>query len=104
MCVQALLVIGGFEAYLTLLQLGDAREAHPELCVPMACIPATISNNVPGTGFSLGCDTAVNEITEVRRRERGRGVRERERGEERERERGREGGRERPDAKHHICI
>lgn len=28
-------------------------------------IPATISNNVPGTEFSLGCDTASNEITEV---------------------------------------
>jgi len=28
-------------------------------------IPATISNNVPGTEFSLGCDTALNEITEV---------------------------------------
>ncbi|XP_043200875.1 ATP-dependent 6-phosphofructokinase-like isoform X5 [Amphibalanus amphitrite] len=63
--IQALLVIGGFEAYLTLLQLCDARQQHPELCVPMACIPATISNNVPGTGFSLGCDTAVNEITEI---------------------------------------
>ncbi|XP_037082666.1 ATP-dependent 6-phosphofructokinase-like [Pollicipes pollicipes] len=63
--IQALLVIGGFEAYLTLLQLCDARDKHPELCVPMVCIPATISNNVPGTGFSLGCDTAVNEITEI---------------------------------------
>lgn len=63
--IQALLVIGGFEAYLTLLQLCDARDKYPELCVPMACIPATISNNVPGTGFSLGCDTAVNEITEI---------------------------------------
>lgn len=29
-------------------------------------IPATISNNVPGTEFSLGCDTALNEITEVK--------------------------------------
>jgi len=28
-------------------------------------IPATISNNVPGTEFSLGSDTALNEITEV---------------------------------------
>ena len=28
-------------------------------------IPATISNNVPGTEFSLGCDTALNEITEI---------------------------------------
>ena len=32
----------------------------------MIVIPATISNNVPGTEFSLGCDTALNEITEVK--------------------------------------
>jgi len=31
----------------------------------LLCIPATISNNVPGTDFSLGCDTALNEITEI---------------------------------------
>lgn len=31
----------------------------------MVIIPSTISNNVPGTEFSLGCDTALNEITEV---------------------------------------
>jgi hypothetical protein len=28
-------------------------------------MPATISNNVPGTDFSLGCDTALNEISEI---------------------------------------
>lgn len=29
-------------------------------------MPATISNNVPGTDFSLGADTAVNAAMEVR--------------------------------------
>ena len=28
-------------------------------------LPATISNNVPGTDFSIGADTALNEITEI---------------------------------------
>ena len=28
----------------------------------MTVIPCTISNNVPGTSFSLGSDTALNEI------------------------------------------
>jgi 6-phosphofructokinase 1 len=28
----------------------------------MVVIPATISNNLPGTSLSLGCDTAANEI------------------------------------------
>lgn len=31
----------------------------------MVLIPSTISNNVPGTEFSLGSDTALNEITEI---------------------------------------
>merc|ERR1719481_2430108 len=31
----------------------------------MVVLPATISNNVPGTDFSIGADTALNEITEI---------------------------------------
>jgi 6-phosphofructokinase 1 len=31
----------------------------------MVVLPATISNNVPGTDFSVGGDTALNEITEI---------------------------------------
>jgi len=31
----------------------------------MVIIPATISNNVPGTDFSLGSDTSLNEIADV---------------------------------------
>ncbi|GFQ72044.1 ATP-dependent 6-phosphofructokinase [Trichonephila clavata] len=63
--IQALLVIGGFEAYHSVLQLAEARKKFPELQIPMCVIPATISNNVPGTDFSLGADTAINEITEI---------------------------------------
>jgi 6-phosphofructokinase 1 len=63
--IQALLVIGGFEAYHSVLQLAEAREKFEELRIPMCVIPATISNNIPGTDFSLGADTALNEITEI---------------------------------------
>ncbi|CAG0887561.1 unnamed protein product [Darwinula stevensoni] len=63
--VQGLLVVGGFEAYQSVLNLADARPKYQEFCIPMIVIPATISNNVPGTEFSLGCDTALNEITEI---------------------------------------
>jgi len=31
----------------------------------MIVIPATISNNVPGTDFSLGADTSLNAIADV---------------------------------------
>jgi len=63
--IQGLLVIGGFEAYHTVLMMTDSRNKFASFCIPMVVIPATISNNVPGTDFSLGCDTALNEITEI---------------------------------------
>ncbi|KAI5750038.1 hypothetical protein M8J76_012352 [Diaphorina citri] len=63
--IQALLIIGGFEAYQAGIQLVEARSDYKEFCIPMVVIPSTISNNVPGTEFSLGCDTALNEITEI---------------------------------------
>ena len=63
--IQGLLIIGGFEAYNAAIQMAEAREQYPELNIPICVVPATISNNVPGTDFSLGADTAVNEITEI---------------------------------------
>lgn len=49
-----------------MLQLFEARSRFDELCIPMCLIPATISNNVPGTYFSLGADTAMNAAMEVK--------------------------------------
>lgn len=63
--IQALVIIGGFEGYQAALQLVDGRAEHKEFKIPIVVIPSTISNNVPGTEFSLGCDTALNEITEI---------------------------------------
>uniref|UniRef100_A0A671MGB5 6-phosphofructokinase n=1 Tax=Sinocyclocheilus anshuiensis TaxID=1608454 RepID=A0A671MGB5_9TELE len=61
--IQSLLVIGGFEVR-RVLQLVEARGRYDELCIAMCVVPATISNNVPGTDFSLGADTAVNAAME----------------------------------------
>uniref|UniRef100_T1GL32 6-phosphofructokinase n=1 Tax=Megaselia scalaris TaxID=36166 RepID=T1GL32_MEGSC len=63
--IQGLLIIGGFEAYHACGQISDQRSNFPEFCIPMCVVPSTISNNVPGTEFSLGCDTGLNEITEI---------------------------------------
>lgn len=63
--INALLVIGGFEAFESLLQLVDARSSYEEFCVPMCMLPATISNNVSGTDFSIGADTSLNAIVET---------------------------------------
>ena len=63
--LDGLLIIGGFEAYQTCLQLSEQRINFKEFCIPICIIPATISNNVPGSEFSLGADTALNEISEI---------------------------------------
>uniref|UniRef100_A0A6Q2YIN3 6-phosphofructokinase n=1 Tax=Esox lucius TaxID=8010 RepID=A0A6Q2YIN3_ESOLU len=61
--IHSLVIIGGFEAYVGGLELVTAREKYEELCIPMVVIPATVSNNVPGSDFSIGADTALNTIT-----------------------------------------
>ncbi|XP_026147698.1 ATP-dependent 6-phosphofructokinase, platelet type isoform X3 [Mastacembelus armatus] len=63
--INALLVIGGFEAFESLLQLFEARATYEEFCIPMCMLPATISNNVPATDLSIGADTALNAIVET---------------------------------------
>lgn len=63
--IDALLVIGGFEAYTSLLVLSEAQHAYPAFAIPMVHLPATISNNVPGTDYSIGSDTALNAIVEA---------------------------------------
>lgn len=63
--IQGLLIIGGFEAYSSVVQLFEHRNEFKEFCIPLICVPATISNNVPGTDFSIGCDTALNEIVTI---------------------------------------
>ena len=60
--IDGLLVIGGFEAFESLLLLEKNRELYMAFRIPLLLIAATISNNVPGTDYSLGCDTALNMI------------------------------------------
>uniref|UniRef100_A0A3B5ADD8 6-phosphofructokinase type C-like n=1 Tax=Stegastes partitus TaxID=144197 RepID=A0A3B5ADD8_9TELE len=63
--INALLVIGGFEALESLLQLYEARADYEDFCIPICMLPATISNNVPGTDLSIGADTSLNAIVET---------------------------------------
>lgn len=59
---DALFIVGGFEAFHSVSQLRKARDQYPSLCIPICLLPATISNNVPGTEYSLGSDTCLNEL------------------------------------------
>ena len=35
---------------------------HPELAIPVVCLPASINNDLPATEMSVGSDTALNSI------------------------------------------
>jgi 6-phosphofructokinase 1 len=59
---DALFIVGGFEAFHSVSELRKARDQYPSLCIPICLLPATISNNVPGTEYSLGSDTCLNEL------------------------------------------
>lgn len=61
---DAIFLVGGFEAFHAVCQLRKARDQYPSLCIPMCLLPATISNNVPGTEYSLGSDTCLNELVQ----------------------------------------
>ncbi|KFO73145.1 6-phosphofructokinase, muscle type, partial [Cuculus canorus] len=61
--IHGLIIIGGFEAFTGSLELMEGRAKFEELCIPLCIIPATVSNNVPGSDFSIGADTALNTIT-----------------------------------------
>jgi 6-phosphofructokinase 1 len=63
--VRGLMMIGGWEGYSGCIKMYESRTAFPEFNIPIVCIPATISNNLPGTDFSIGCDTALNAIVEA---------------------------------------
>ena len=60
--MDGLLIIGGFEGYESLIELQRAREHYVAFRIPLLGIAATTSNNIPGTEYSLGCDTALNMI------------------------------------------
>jgi 6-phosphofructokinase 1 len=53
--VRAAVLIGGFEAL-------EAAEGLAADGISVVVLPATISNNVPGTDRSIGADTALNEV------------------------------------------
>lgn len=60
--LDALFLVGGFEAFTALSELRRARDKYPAFRIPMVILPATISNNVPGTEYSIGSDTCLNAL------------------------------------------
>ena len=58
--IDALVIIGGFNAYLAAYELIKERERYQAFNIPIICVPATIDNNLPGSEISIGADTALN--------------------------------------------
>ena len=60
--LNGLIIIGGFEGFTALHQLDAKKKDYPVFNIPMVVVPATVSNNVPGTEYSLGSDTFLNQL------------------------------------------
>ena len=63
--MEALLMIGGWSGYEGVHRLYRERTDYPAFRIPMLCLPASIDNNLPGSEFSVGADTALNSIVEA---------------------------------------
>jgi 6-phosphofructokinase 1 len=63
--IEGLIIIGGQAAYETAEAFRKHEEHYPSFSIPVICVPATIDNNLPGSDFSVGADTALNSIVEV---------------------------------------
>ena len=63
--IDALVLVGGLDAYRTAAVLDAGRPEHPGLDLPVVCLPATIDNNLPGAELSVGADTALNTVVEA---------------------------------------
>src|SRR4030067_529379 len=63
--IEALLVIGGWYAYESVFNMIGDRVNLPAFNNPIVCVPASINNILPGSEFSIGADTALNNIVDA---------------------------------------
>lgn len=60
--IDGILLIGGWDGYAGVLALHEQRHTFPAFNLPLVCLPASITNNLPGAELSVGADTALNSI------------------------------------------
>src|SRR5215207_10118086 len=63
--IDAMLVIGGWNAYEGIHAIFQERANFPAFNIPIVCLPASINNNLPGSELSIGADTALNNIVDA---------------------------------------
>jgi len=57
-----LILIGNWRAFDGALKILEKKNEFPAFDIPIVCIPASITNNLPHTDAALGVDTVVNDI------------------------------------------
>ncbi|SDY40958.1 6-phosphofructokinase [Tessaracoccus flavus] len=62
--IDALLVMGGFHAYATVDMMERERRRYQAFDIPIALLPASIDNNLPGWPMAVGADTALNTVVD----------------------------------------
>ncbi|NPA36854.1 MAG: 6-phosphofructokinase [Chlorobi bacterium] len=63
--VDGIIMIGGSTAYVNAYRMLQKKNDFPAFDISTVCIPATINNNLPGTDFCIGSDTALNNIVDA---------------------------------------
>jgi 6-phosphofructokinase 1 len=63
--IDGMIVIGGSTAYVNAYRMYKKKGDFPAFDIPVVCVPATINNNLPGTDFCIGSDTALNNIVDA---------------------------------------
>ena len=63
--LDGLILIGDWGGYKLMNKLVANAKRHREFDIPMIALPASINNDLPGSEYSLGCDTALNSIVEA---------------------------------------
>lgn len=63
--IRGLIAMGGLGTYMNVAMLMHHMSELKTLAIPMVLVPATIDNNLPGTEFTIGGDTALNNIVQA---------------------------------------
>lgn len=62
--IDALVIIGGWDAFQAAGNLQLARDRYPAFRIPTICVPVSIDNNLPFSELSVGADSALNLIVD----------------------------------------
>jgi 6-phosphofructokinase 1 len=63
--LDGFILIGDWGGYQLLNKLVAAGTRYKEFNIPMIALPASINNDLPGSEYSIGCDTALNNIVDA---------------------------------------